>query len=46
MPLPAGESLTVRGNQLMAGGKPFVVHGVIIEGLQAPRGAGQGFLDR
>jgi Cellulase (glycosyl hydrolase family 5) len=37
MPLPAGESLTVRGNQLMAGGKPFVVHGVIIEGLQAPQ---------
>lgn len=37
MPLPAGESLTVRGNQLNVGGKPFVVHGVIIEGLQAPQ---------
>lgn len=37
MPLPAGDSVTVRGNQLMAGGKRFVVHGVIIEGLQAPQ---------
>jgi hypothetical protein len=37
LPLPAGESLTVRGNQLVAGGKRFVVHGVIIEGLQAPQ---------
>lgn len=36
MPLPAGDGLTVRGNQLTAGGKRFVVHGVIIEGLQAP----------
>lgn len=35
VPLPAGEKLTVRGNQLIAGGKRFVVHGVIIEGLQA-----------
>lgn len=36
-PLPAGEDLTVNGNELVAGGKPFVVHGVIIEGLQAPQ---------
>jgi Cellulase (glycosyl hydrolase family 5) len=36
MPLPQGQTLTVRGNQVLADGKPFVVHGVIIEGLQAP----------
>jgi hypothetical protein len=33
-PLPAGATLSVDGNHLVAEGKPFVVHGVIIEGLQ------------
>jgi hypothetical protein len=35
IPLPQGQTLTARGNQLLAGGNPFPVHGVIIEGLQA-----------
>jgi hypothetical protein len=34
-PLPQGQTLTVRGDQLLADGQPFVVHGVIIEGMQA-----------
>ena len=34
VPLPSGENVTVSGHQLMAGDRPFVVHGAIIEGLQ------------
>jgi hypothetical protein len=33
-PLPDGQGLTVSGNRLLSSGAPFVVHAVILEGLQ------------